>query len=143
MLRDIEKRTPRHNDRPVEQPDDRYVRSRAEDFSFWIKTAYFIEKYRILFWLAGILLVAFGFGFQTPANKFDELKAEIGAVRHDLQPQIDSLKKNQDAQRQERVDERQMMEFSVRYICASLSQAEKYRLGGDDLCAAAAHTTTR
>lgn len=119
-----------------DEPDDYYVRSRSIDNSWWIKSAYLFEKYRVLVWAIGAILLAFGFGFQTPAAKFDELKQNVRAGDIKLQAQVDTLK-------EDRLQQRQMMEFSVRYICAQLTDADRYRLGGTDICASAAHSTYR
>lgn len=118
------------------EPDDYYVRSRSIDNSWWIKSAFLFEKYRVLMWAIGGALLAFGFGFQTPATKFDQIGTTIKQVDGRLQLQIDTLKRD-------RMEQRQMMEFSVRYICAQLTDADRYRLGGTDICASAAHSTYR
>lgn len=124
----------RHQPPPDE--DDYYVRSRAVDSSWWIRSAFIFEKYRVLVWLAGAILVAFGFGFQTPAAKFDALALQVREGDSKLQGQIDTIKRAKS-------DQMNMLEFSTRYICATLSDADRYRLGGTDLCAAAAHSTPR
>lgn len=118
------------------EPDDYYVRSRSIDNSWWIKSAFLFEKYRVLVWAIGGLLLAFGFGFETPAAKFDGLEKSTKAGDAILQAQVDTLK-------EDRIQQRQMMEFSVRYICAQLTDADRYRLGGTDICASAAHSTYR
>jgi hypothetical protein len=134
MSSNIEKR--HATDQPPDAPDDYYVRSRSVDSSWWIKTAFLFEKYRILVWLAGVILIAFGFGFQTPASKLDAIQAQVSSTRRDLQAEVDTIKSG-------RLEQQQMLEFSTRYICATLSTADRYRLGGTDLCATAAHSTIR
>lgn len=51
-----------------------YVRSRAMDRSWWIKTAYVLEKYRVLVLAVGAAIGAFGFGFTTPKEHYEEIK---------------------------------------------------------------------
>jgi len=68
---------------PVD-PDDHYVMSRDEDRSMWAKTAYVMEKYKLLIWIGTVVLVAFGFDFKTPAM-----------AQHGLQAQIDTLRPQQ------------------------------------------------
>lgn len=51
-----------------------YVRSRVEDRSFWIKSAYMIEKYKVV-WLALILLAGYlGFQTLTPVQRITNLE---------------------------------------------------------------------
>lgn len=56
--------------------------SRAEDRSFWARSAYYAEKYKILVWFVGLMALALGFDFKLP-----------GQVMHGMQVQIDSLKR--------------------------------------------------
>jgi hypothetical protein len=135
MLRDIEKRS----GPPTVEPDERFVRARVEDRSWWIRVSYVMEKYRALIYLVVASLVYFGFGVRTPKSQFEELGAKVDATKVQLQTQIDTLKIQREADLKDRATQTRMMRFSVRYICSSLSAAEKYRLGGDDLCADAAH----
>ncbi len=128
--------TTRHEHDNPPDGDDYYVRSRSIDNSWWIRSAFLFEKYRVLVWAIGGLLLAFGFGFQTPSAKFDQLTTELHAGDTKLQAQVDTINRD-------RLSQRQMMEFSVRYICAQLTDADRYRLGGTDICASAAHSTYR
>ena len=114
------------------EEDSYYVRSRSEDSSWWIKSAYAIEKYRILLWLVGVALVGLGFQFKTPAGL-------IAQTKQDLQAQIDTIRATQKADGVERLQQYLMLEFSTRYICSNMSPADQYKLGGMDICAAAAH----
>lgn len=64
-----------------EHEDSTYVYSRAEDRSFWMRSAAFLDKYRALFWLVGGIAVAAGFGFRTPQQAFSEIHAEIDSLK--------------------------------------------------------------
>jgi hypothetical protein len=86
-----------------EEGDTTYVYSRAEDRSFWAWTAALAEKYKVLIWMGGILLIGAGFGFRTPQQVFGEINAEIDTLkthekraeteRHKLENKIDILLK--------------------------------------------------
>lgn len=52
-------------------------RRRTGDNSVWIKTAYALDKYRLLVYLIGAFLIAIGFDFQTPAMA---MKAQRRAI---------------------------------------------------------------
>lgn len=70
--------------RQLAQPGDPdyFVHTRAEDRSFWIKTAYYAEKYKILVWIVGMFLIAIGFDFKLPSTRFSELDKKVdGAIR--------------------------------------------------------------
>lgn len=56
---------------------------RAEDQSFWFRTAYLAEKYKLLVWLAVLFLLAFGFDFKTPAQAMGVLQQQINVLRAD------------------------------------------------------------
>lgn len=64
-----------------EDEDTTYVYSRAEDRSFWMRSAAWIEKYKLLFWLVGVTALAAGFGFRTPQQAFGEIHAEIDSLK--------------------------------------------------------------
>lgn len=129
----------RRTQKESDDGDDRYVQSRAEDRSFWIRAAYTIDKYKILVWLGGSILIAFGFGFQTPASKFEEIHKEIAATRTIMQNQVDTLRINVDQGVQDRRQIRSQTQFITRFICSKMTADDKYRLGGTDACASAAH----
>jgi G:T-mismatch repair DNA endonuclease (very short patch repair protein) len=69
------------------------VLSRSEDHSFFLRLSYVLDKYKVLIYLAGLFLVAMGFGFKTPKANYDELRAEIAIVRQ--QVQRDSIQKSE------------------------------------------------
>lgn len=52
-------------------------RRRSGDTSVWLQTAYFLDKYRLLVYLIGGLLIAVGFDFKTPAQA---MKAQRSAI---------------------------------------------------------------
>lgn len=72
-------------------PDDRYVMMREEDRSIWMRSAYWIEKYKLL-WvpLLGVL-TAMGFGWRTPAQTTRDIQSTIEVTRAVLQKRVDSL----------------------------------------------------
>ena len=140
MLRDIHK--PQHDDpEQPEHPDRTYVRSRSDDRSWWIKTSYAIEKYRVIVYLVGAILISLGFGFRTPKAQFEDLGNQLKDSKAELQAQIDTLKAQRAADLEKQNLQLQLNLFSVRYICSTLSAADKYRLAGTDACDAAAHIT--
>lgn len=63
----------------IQKDDDRYVMSRAEDRSVWIRTAYVLEKYKILVWILICIAIAVGFDFKTPHMVFADLQDQIVA----------------------------------------------------------------
>lgn len=133
MIRGIEKRKTIPGSEP--ELDDTYVLSRSEDRSIWIRIAYILEKYKILVWLVGVLLVGLGFDFRTPKAQFDEIKASIQSTREELQTQIDSVKRKQSDGFNARA-----IEFLIRTKCSDMTDKEIYRLGGGEVCSSA---TTR
>ncbi len=118
-------------------PDERYVRSRIEDRSPWAKISYYMDIYKPLLWLGSLLLVAAGFGFATPSQKFAALEAQILADRRGGKLALDSLKVRQDASLVDRKDQRQMLEFAIRAQCVGMTEVEIRRLGGVEVCNAA------
>jgi hypothetical protein len=57
---------------------------RAEDRSLWMRSAFILEKYRII-WVGSLLiLTAFGFDFKTPKTANQELQTRIDSVKHAL-----------------------------------------------------------
>ena len=64
-----------------DEEDTTYVYSRAEDRSFWMRSAAFLDKYRALFWFVGGIAIAAGFGFRTPQQSFNEIHAEIDSLK--------------------------------------------------------------
>lgn len=89
---------PVHKGRENVEPDERYVMSRAEDRSLWIRAAYILEKYKVLVWLIGFTLVAIGFQFKTPGMIVSELQTQITSnkamVDKIVIPRVDSLQSN-------------------------------------------------
>lgn len=72
--------------RKIEQSEDgegdtTYVYSRAEDRSFFAWTSALLEKYKLLLWAIGFLLLGAGFGFRTPQQVFSEINAEIDTLK--------------------------------------------------------------
>lgn len=63
--------------------EDEQVLRRREDQSFWFKTSYFAEKYKLLVWLGFLFLLAFGFDFKTPAQGMKVLQKQIDTLRTD------------------------------------------------------------
>lgn len=66
---------------PGKEEDTTYVYTRAEDRSFWMRSAAWAEKYKILFWAGFLLVTAAGFGFKTPQQVFSEIHAEIDTLK--------------------------------------------------------------
>lgn len=91
------------------------------------------RSHAIIAWAIAGLAIALGFGVQTPNAKFLQLQAQVLANRDTLSRRIDTLNRD-------RWQLLRMMQFSTRYICTQLSPADQYRLGGIDMCNAAAHT---
>lgn len=121
MLQDIERRRG--------EVDDTYVRSRSEDRSIFVRITYTLEKYKIIVWLIGVLLVALGFDFRTPKAQFDEIKTSIEHTKADLQVQIDSVKRKQTDGFNARA-----LEFLIRTRCSEMTDKDIYRLGGSGVC---------
>ena len=75
--------------------DTRYVMMRAEDRSLWARSAFLLEKYKVLVWIIGILLIAIGFQFKTPSMIVDDLQGQITANKHTedsvLAPRVNNL----------------------------------------------------
>jgi hypothetical protein len=114
------KQPPDALDRPARDEDTYYVYRREEDRSFWIKASWFIEKYRILFLLAGAVLIAFGFGFKTPKAQFDDLKSQQALLQQQINGQKEELIKS----RQERIELQGLLETIVRLQCMDHSPYE-------------------
>lgn len=55
-------------------------RRRTGDNSVWLKTAYFLDKYRLLVYLVGLFLLAIGFDFKTPAMAMKAQRAAIDSL---------------------------------------------------------------
>lgn len=119
------------------EPDERYVRSRIEDRSPWAKVSYYMEVYKPILWIAMLILIAAGFGFATPSQKFDRLQAQIDTNRNANLAQFDSLKVDQRRVLVDRKDQRQMLEFAIRAQCVGMTETEIRRLGGVEVCDAA------
>jgi hypothetical protein len=105
----------------------------------WIKLAYVLDKYRVLVWLAGSALLVFGFGVRTPASQFAEIRDEIKTNHVEFQRQIDTLHAAIGTGTEERQQIKNQTQFITRYICSRITVDDKYRLGGTDACASAAH----
>lgn len=55
---------------------------RAEDQSLWMRSAWMMEKYKILWIPVSALIVALGFDFQTPAHATKVLQSQIDTLKH-------------------------------------------------------------
>lgn len=75
-------------------PDERYVYMRAEDRSIWMRSAFWIEKYKLLWVPLLAILTAMGFGWRTPAQTTHELRETIESTRTVLQRQVDTIRSN-------------------------------------------------
>ena len=91
--------------------------------------------------MVGAILISLGFGFRTPKAQFEDLGNQLKDSKAELQAQIDTLKAQRAADLEKQNLQLQLNLFSVRYICSTLSAADKYRLAGTDACDAAAHIT--
>lgn len=79
--------TPRERqDREIDEGiENVYVRSSSVDRSWWIKSAYVLEKYRLVVLGIGAVIGAFGFGFTTPKEHYEEItKAQNTILIHQL-----------------------------------------------------------
>lgn len=121
--------------------DERYVRSRVEDRSIFAKISYYMDVYKPILWALSLVLIAAGFGFSTPKEKFDELHNEIKQNRDSVQTQIEVIKARQEASLNDRIDQRRMLEFAMRVQCSSMSLNEKEKLGGVEVCDAVFNPT--
>lgn len=65
----------------LDNEDKIYVHMRAEDRSIWMKVAYYLEKYKIIVWLAFWALTAFGFDFQMPGTILRHLQYEVDTLK--------------------------------------------------------------
>ncbi len=65
---------------PDGDPDSTYVFSREEDRSKWARVSLTLDKYKPLVWLAGLLLVAAGFGFKTPSDTFGKIHGRLDTL---------------------------------------------------------------
>ncbi len=122
-------------------PDERYVRSRVEDRSVFAQISYWMDVYKPVLWLISLIAVAAGFGFSTPSQKFDEVRAGQKAMKDSMQAEINILKIRQDASLNDRMDQRKMIEFLGRERCSQMSTVEKERLGGIEVCEAVFNPT--
>lgn len=78
-----------------------YVMTRSADFGIFARTAYFLDRYKLIWYLIFTAILAIGFDFKTPAQHYNELrdrivaletenqKAEAGRVR--LDKKLDAL----------------------------------------------------
>jgi hypothetical protein len=73
-------------------PDERYVYMRSEDRSIWMRSAFWIEKYKLLWVPLLAILTAMGFGWRTPAQTTHELRETIESTRAVLQRQVDTIR---------------------------------------------------
>jgi hypothetical protein len=65
--------------REVDDPDY-YVHTRVEDRSLLLRISYYIDKYRLIWYIIIGAAVSFGFDFKTPASANHELKARVDTV---------------------------------------------------------------
>jgi hypothetical protein len=114
------KQPPGALDRPAPEEDTYYVYRREEDRSLWIKASWFIEKYRVLFLVAGAALIAFGFGFKTPKTQFEELNQRQAV----MQKQIDDARTEISKSQSERDELQRLLKTVIRLQCMDKSPYE-------------------
>lgn len=61
------------------------ARRRVADNSVWWRLAEWREKFWPLLWLLASLLIAIGFDFKLPSQKFHELQAQLDVVKTEVQ----------------------------------------------------------
>lgn len=103
----------------VENSSEYIVHTRAEDRSLMLQVSYFLDKYRPLTWLLGWFLIALGFGFKTPQQNYDELRAEIAVVRSQVQ--------RDSAQKAEMTG---MLQVLIRFKCLEVASPRDMQLAG-------------
>lgn len=55
---------------------------RASDYSKWAKFGTIIEKYKSIFWLVVLIIVAAGFDFRTPKMLFEKIDERQNYLEH-------------------------------------------------------------
>lgn len=61
------------------------VMTRAEDHSVWLRSAKFLEKYKLLVYIVTMFLIALGFDFRTPKQANAQLQSQIDTLRTQLE----------------------------------------------------------
>lgn len=74
-------------------------RRRKEDRSFWIRSAFFLEKYKLLWFVGVSVLTLFGWQYVSPTERFELLSqqqkataAQVGREHEDIQDIKKTLK---------------------------------------------------
>jgi hypothetical protein len=71
---------------------------RAEDFSRVARIASFAMRWQWVIWIIVTALIAIGFDFRTPSQKFGEVQAEVVANRNETNQRANELERRMNHQ---------------------------------------------
>lgn len=71
--------------------DEMHRPKRAEDFSRVARIASWAMKWQWVIWLVVTTMLAFGFDFKTPSQKFAEVEAEVITSRNEAEERINKV----------------------------------------------------
>lgn len=89
--RDSERRRIRERQEHEVEGNETYVMTRSADHSVWAKSAAWLERYKLLWYVLVGIGMALGFGFKTPNQYYRELNTRVDELSRTQATQIKQL----------------------------------------------------